>query len=143
MLALDLLTSHLFGDYVFQIGPIPARKLTDWRIRLFHVAIYTVCFVPSALIETRDLSHVLLFLAALAVCHFITDSRRFGSGATWAPRPIMVDQSLHVAQLAVLSRILTGAAHGTLLAVLSVVVMSSLYVTYGLYERHWPIAEAR
>lgn len=122
MIALYLLAAHLVGDFLFQTRWQAARKLDDAATRLRHVSTYTLAFIPVVLASGADARHAGGFLAWTFVLHFVTDSRRFhstiGDWVTWnverktrglrldpnpwQPLPILIDQSLHVAQLAVL-----------------------------------------
>jgi hypothetical protein len=102
VIALYLLAAHMIGDYVVQTEAMAAGKLRDRRIRARHVTAYTACFVPALLASTASPAAAAGFLAALWAGHFVTDSRRWASGAAWPPKPILVDQSLHLLQLAVL-----------------------------------------
>jgi hypothetical protein len=84
MLPLALLASHLVGDFVFQTRWQAAGKF-GWtaaaaRLRIAHVATYMAAFVPVWVWGVYHASHVraaLLFLPALGLLHFLTDSRRF------------------------------------------------------------------
>ena len=75
-------------------------------------------------------------LAAVAAAHFICDCRRWASGASWPPRPILVDQSFHLLQLALISRILAGSDVGYPLAAATVAGMAVMYGAYMLADRH-------
>jgi hypothetical protein len=92
------------GDYIFQSARMAALKLTNWRIRLEHVAVYTACFSPVSL-TTRSAWRAGGFLAFVAISHFLTDSRRWRTSNPWPAMPILQDQSLHAVQLAVIGAI--------------------------------------
>lgn len=100
---LTLLAAHMVGDYVLQTDQQARTKLADWRPRAVHVSTYTLAFLPA--VWGRPWDVVLTFLALVWVTHFITDSRRWASGKEWAPKPILVDQAIHLATLAVLARV--------------------------------------
>lgn len=102
MIALLLLAAHMVGDYILQTDWMAANKLHDWRARLAHVFVYTSAFSPVGVYARLFPGELLAFLAAVFVTHFVTDSRRWASGAKWPPKPILVDQSIHVATLAAL-----------------------------------------
>lgn len=106
MLGLDLIAAHMLGDYILQTDEMAKAKLTDWRVRLWHVITYSWAFVLVGMWHTRDLRQSLLFALAVAVTHFITDSKRWASGEKWPPKPILVDQTIHLITLAVLGRLL-------------------------------------
>lgn len=135
MIALYLLAAHLVGDYVLATRWQAARKLTEWRIRLDHCIGYTIPFVVVALVVGDDYLAWYAFPAAIFVAHFLTDSRRFHSSIgdwvgwyfrhehaerdglgnyrwprlpanPWEPLPLMIDQTLHVVQIAVLAGLL-------------------------------------
>lgn len=100
------------GDYLFQSQRMAALKLTDWRVRLRHVAVYTSCFGIVTLLGYGTLVCSILFLMWIAVNHFLTDSKRWRTDNPWPPMPIMVDQSMHMLQIAVGSIILLSPGVG-------------------------------
>lgn len=102
-LGLMFAACHMLGDYVFQTNGMAANKLTDWRWRTFHVTVYTAVFIVPAALSGLGLSRAAMMLAAIWVTHFITDCRRWASGDKWPPKPILVDQSLHLAELAAIA----------------------------------------
>lgn len=108
MIGLDLLAAHLVGDFVLQTDDMAKRKLECWRTRLYHVLLYSMAFVPVIITYAQRVDdwRLALFYWLLILTHFIIDSRRWASGEKWTPKPIMVDQALHVVTLAVLARIL-------------------------------------
>lgn len=134
MLGLTLLACHMVGDFVLQTRWQAARKLDDAGALMRHVLAYTVPFVPVAFIAASWV-HALQFLLALFWLHFLTDSRRFYSTLgewiahrvgvwwlrragtvvedyvlppnPWPPMPLLIDQSLHVVQIAALGWLLT------------------------------------
>lgn len=106
MLVLELLAAHMVGDYILQSDDMAKRKLSDWRVRAVHVLAYTLPFIFVVGWKAATYEGALLFLLANGVVHFIIDSRRWASGEAWPPKPILVDQTLHLVQLAVLGRLL-------------------------------------
>lgn len=128
MLALWLIACHLTGDYLLQSRWQADAKLHNWRVRLRHVTCYTLVFVPLAFVYAGAGWRTPAFLAALFVLHFATDSfrppfslgdviewrllpsnraereRRHGvlAPSTWTPQAIILDQTLHLLQLALL-----------------------------------------
>jgi hypothetical protein len=102
-IGLLLASAHMVGDFVTQNEWMAANKLCDWRARLVHVAVYTAGFVPVVLLTPLTWEHRGIFLALLFVTHFVTDGRRWASGDKWPPKPILVDQSIHVATLGALA----------------------------------------
>lgn len=108
MIGLDLIAGHLLGDFIFQTDHQAKYKLKDWKVRAIHVCTYTIAITPFAIPYAASLLHLLIFLGLLWVIHFITDSRRWASGDGWPALPIVVDQSLHIIQLALLSKVLIG-----------------------------------
>lgn len=154
MIALYLLASHLFGDFVLQSRFQAVGKLTDRAARTGHVLTYTAAFVPVAVVEAPCAWRAAAFLAGLFALHWLTDSRRFrstlgdvsawrigspGYGARddgwrrrvweerandpdsdvdepesvwwpppneWPAMPLLIDQTLHVCQLALLGGLL-------------------------------------
>lgn len=127
MLALWLIACHLTGDYLLQSRWQAETKLRNRRVRARHVTIYTLVFVPLALVYAGDSWRAPAFLAVLFALHFATDSFRlpFSPGdliewrllpqnraahsrglqltpSTWTAQPIILDQTLHLLQLALL-----------------------------------------
>lgn len=137
MLGLYLIAAHMLGDFVFQTRWQAVGKfgfdLHSRALRTRHVATYTAMFIPVALATASSREHAVVFLGALYLLHWLTDSRRFRStlgdvlswGMTpqtrpveivrqpwptlppnpWQPAAILIDQALHVFQLAVLGGI--------------------------------------
>lgn len=105
MIGLDLIAAHLVGDYIFQTNEQAIKKLSDWRYRLAHVLTYSLPFFALGYLYAEDILKAAVFGTLVAVTHFITDSRRWASGENWPPLPILVDQAIHIATLAVLARI--------------------------------------
>lgn len=146
MLPLYLLAAHMVGDFVFQTRWQALQKLRSVRLRMQHVAFYTVPFYVVLAVDWPGVPRAAGFLLALIALHFATDSVRFLSTlgdviawrfktmpekqAAWLdyaqadpighynhsnemsmpPNPwpamsLMIDQSLHVVQLAVLGGI--------------------------------------
>lgn len=129
MIALYLLAAHLVGDFLLQTRWQAALKLTSARVRARHVAGYLIPFVVVLALLRPSWGHAVTFVCLLAVLHFLTDSRRFystpGEWIVWAVRryrygwlvlrlepnpwpamPLMIDQSLHLVQIAVLGGLL-------------------------------------
>lgn len=107
MLALDLLAAHMIGDFILQSHTIATQKLTSIWARIEHVALYSLSFIIIASIHAPSQRNYVLFISLLALSHFIIDSRRWASGEHWPPKPILVDQALHLTTLALLARLLT------------------------------------
>jgi hypothetical protein len=137
VIGLYLLAAHLVGDYVLQTRWQAAEKLRDPFFRARHVLAYSLAFVPLAVIYGRSTLDAADFMGLLALAHFATDSVRVPSTLgdvvgwwgiavrrkdargvvrqhplpppnPWAPVPLLVDQTLHVCQLAVLGGLLLG-----------------------------------
>jgi hypothetical protein len=102
MISLYLLAAHMLGDFVLQSDRMAKAKLTDVWERTLHVTGYTLGFIPflgmAGITDWRNPA----FLGCLWVTHFITDSRRWASPDPWPPKPILVDQTIHLVTLAVL-----------------------------------------
>jgi hypothetical protein len=109
VLGLDLLAAHLAGDFVMQTEDMAQRKLTDWRVRALHVSVYCVPFLMLAWLYGPGVTRSALFFVLLWVTHFLIDIRRWAADAAWPHKSVMVDQSIHVATLAVLARLLLPA----------------------------------
>lgn len=109
MLGLDLLAAHMLGDFVLQTEHMAQHKLRNWRVRALHVTVYCVPFLLLVWLHGPGLASGATFVGLVWVTHFLLDSRRWGTGSTWQHKSMMVDQSLHVATLAVLARLLLRA----------------------------------
>jgi hypothetical protein len=129
VIGLYLLAAHLVGDFLLQTRWQAAQKLVSARVRARHVAAYLIPFVVLLAYLRPSWGRAVAFVCLLAVLHFLTDSRRFtstpGEWVVWAVRrerygllvppldpnpwpamPLMIDQSLHVVQIAVLGGLL-------------------------------------
>ena len=102
MLSLWLIACHMIGDYILQTNVMAARKLTDPWIRASHVSFYTLVFGVPVVIYKIPYDKGIYFLLAVWITHFITDSRRWASADPWPPKPILVDQAIHLFTLAIL-----------------------------------------
>jgi hypothetical protein len=100
MSSLEAITLHMISDFVLQSNWIAKNKLTDWRVRLVHVGIHGVCFTVWLVWLGQPW---LWFVGWLMLSHFIIDSRRWCDDQ-WPPRPLFVDQTLHLIVLALLLR---------------------------------------
>ncbi len=97
----------------------------SFELRTSHVTSYCLPFIPIAVVYSRDYRYAGAFMVWLFLLHFITDRQRFHSTLgdwfawtfnigyvaprqeplppnPWPPLPILIDQSLHIVQLAVL-----------------------------------------
>jgi hypothetical protein len=106
MLGLDLLAAHMLGDFMLQTEDVALRKLDNWRVRALHVAVYCLPFLLLVALYRPGVWQSALFVALLGVSHFAIDSRRWASGSSWAPKQILVDQTMHIVTLAALARLL-------------------------------------
>lgn len=77
MIALYLLAAHLTGDFLFQTRWQAAVKLEDWTVRLTHVSVYAIPFIPIVAVYGQP--NAFWFLLLLGAAHFATDSFRFHS----------------------------------------------------------------
>ncbi len=122
-IVLLLLAAHMVGDFIAQTGWMASNKFVTKRryfdaagifretstywfsawARTVHVLCYTACFVPVMLATSLEWRHQAGFLLLLFALHWITDCRRWASGEQWPPKPILVDQTLHLVQIAVLA----------------------------------------
>lgn len=96
----------MVGDFILQTHKVSCDKLRDWRVRFWHVTLYCLPFtiLAGAYILADRLTEfdAFFFLTLVWVTHFITDSRRWASDKEWKPKPILVDQAIHVITLGVL-----------------------------------------
>jgi hypothetical protein len=106
MKSLDLIASHLVGDYVLQTNEEAVKKFTERDKLTSHVLKYTLAFVPCVLGSKVGRKRKVSFLALLALSHYLTDRKRWASGSEWPPKPILVDQTIHAVTLSILGRLL-------------------------------------
>lgn len=104
MLSIDLIASHMAGDYLLQTDFMARHKLSSWKVRLLHVLMYGVPFIPVAFFYATP-RRAIAFLICLCLTHFIVDSRRWASGDKWPPKPILVDQALHLVTISILGHL--------------------------------------
>lgn len=98
MTALIVLALHMLGDFVTQTDDMAKLKFLDWKVRTVHVFLYTGPFYVLGI----NAGWPLWVPFAIFAAHWITDCRRWASGDKWPPKPIMVDQTLHILQLAII-----------------------------------------
>ena len=108
MISMCLLAAHMLGDYILQTDYLASKKLTNWKIRLIHVWFYTMPFAVIGLLYDLPWLRLLWFVLAVAVPHFVIDSRRFCTKSPWVFKPLMVDQTLHMVCLAITGVIFFG-----------------------------------
>lgn len=106
MRSLDLLAAHLVGDYVLQTNYQATNKLSDPYARAEHVTTYHIPFLIAGVATRTHYGRLAAFLVLSWIAHFATDSRRWASGEEWPPKPILVDQAIHIATLTALNRVL-------------------------------------
>lgn len=105
MNSLLLLAGHMLGDYILQTDHMATFKLKSAWVRAYHVSVYCLCFLPlMPLAGLTDPGRLLLFLILLWATHFATDCRRWASADKWPPKPILIDQSIHIVTLALMGR---------------------------------------
>lgn len=102
MIALYLVSAHLLADFILQPHWMAVEKLTDWKVRLAHVYIHTIVMFLILFLSNLTWNQRFYFLLFYGSAHFIIDSRRWCSGLQWPPKPIVVDQCLHIITLAFL-----------------------------------------
>jgi hypothetical protein len=100
---LPILAAHMIGDYVTQTDWMAETKFSNWKALTLHVAVYTAGFVPVVVLARLAVRPGFLFLGLIFVTHWITDCRRWAKGDKWPAKPILVDQSIHIATLAILA----------------------------------------
>ncbi len=100
----------MVGDFVLQTNEEAQGKFDDAALRMKHVQKYGNAFVPFLLWRwykgDTTFARAFFGLWALNLAHYITDSRRWASGEEWPPKPILVDQAIHLVQLALLQEFL-------------------------------------
>jgi hypothetical protein len=101
--SIDLIAAHMVGDYILQTDGMAKKKLTNDRVRFWHVMSYCIPFFILLEICGPSGGRWLAFMASLFIGHYLIDSRRWASGEKWAPKPILVDQTMHAIHLALIS----------------------------------------
>lgn len=104
---LTLLACHLVGDFILQTNTQAQLKFVNSRVRAQHVTTYTLAFLPAIAVGHLGFFSGVFFLLFIWITHFILDSKRWASGRDWAPKPIMVDQTLHIVVLAIAYHLFT------------------------------------
>lgn len=107
-LQLLLLSAHLIGDFVFQTDLMAENKMGDLKTRTVHVIVYSVPFIIVVL-WYFSLGTTIIFVSLNATIHWIIDTRRWDiylpwDGPDWYS--LMVDQTLHITTIAILSTVL-------------------------------------
>ncbi len=59
-----------------------------------------MCCYEASLVEKAA------FMGLLWLTYFVTDSRCWANAEKWPPKPILVDQAIHITTLAVIARLL-------------------------------------
>lgn len=106
MKGLDILAAHMLGDYILQTDEEAVGKTNSPSLLAKHVAKYCIPHAIVGLVHGRSIGRSIAYTLSVGGTHAFIDHRRWASGEKWGPKPIMVDQALHSAQLAVLARIL-------------------------------------
>lgn len=106
MITLDILASHLFGEFMLQTDFMAKHWSTGERMpfrqTFLHTLVYTVCFLPFVLFYGIHW----LVLLWIFVTHFAVDMVDWSSPhGDWLPRSMMLDQTMHIASLAALMHI--------------------------------------
>jgi len=98
----------MMGDFIIQTDWMAANKLKSHWARFLHVTTYSIGFIPVALAFAPTTTAAWCFLLNNFIVHYVVDTRRWASGDKWPPKPIVVDQALHMTQLAILGVIYFG-----------------------------------
>ena len=98
MISLYIIAAHLTGDFIFQTDEMAQKKFDSHTWRTGHVQMYTTAFIPIVLITPLPW----MFLFAVAIPHWIIDSRRWVEPKDgFESYPVVVDQTLHILSLAI------------------------------------------
>jgi len=98
MISLYIIAAHLTGDFILQTDKMAQKKFDSHTWRTIHVIVYTMTFVPVVLVTSLPW----LFLLAVAIPHWIIDTRRWAEPKDdFESYPIVVDQTLHIVSLAI------------------------------------------
>lgn len=102
-MSLELIALHMLGDFILQNERMAQNKLKSVAVRFVHVNLYAFPFLIWAA-YFYGLNGVWFYLSVWAT-HFAVDSHRFAANHPYPPKPILIDQSLHIISLAVLARL--------------------------------------
>lgn len=97
-LAFVVFALHLLADFQFQTDWMAENKLGGGVAHFSHVAVHLLAYSPLYLLYGATGAYVALFVAG---SHALIDLRRWPAPQGASERvPIWVDQSLHVASIA-------------------------------------------
>lgn len=98
-----VLAAHAIADFPLQTDRMAAEKFDDWWVRYLHSSVHAICTLPAAFLLFGGWFEPIAFAYILGWIHYAIDTRR------WAPPkegfedyPVWVDQSLHIASIAIL-----------------------------------------
>jgi hypothetical protein len=106
MKGLDILAAHMVGDYILQTNEEAVGKTDSLALLAKHVAKYMLPHAVVGVVHGRSIGRGIAYTLSVGATHAFIDHRRWASGGEWPPKPILVDQAIHSAQLALLERIL-------------------------------------
>jgi hypothetical protein len=106
MKGLDILAAHMLGDYILQTNEEAVGKTSSPSLLAKHVAKYCIPHAIVGLVHGRSIGRGIAYTLSIGATHAFIDHRRWASGEEWPPKPILVDQAIHSAQIALLARIL-------------------------------------
>ena len=102
-----MIAAHMVGDYLLQTDNMARNKFSDKSVRLLHCGAYMLPVFLVGYVHAVSPWGLALFYVVNLIAHFVIDSRRWASGDKWPPKPILVDQALHLVTLAFTARLLT------------------------------------
>ena len=98
MISLYIIAAHLTDDFLAQTDEMAQNKFDSRIWRTMHVLTYTMMFLPVVAFTSLPV----LFLASVAIPHWIIDTRRWAEPKEeFESYPIVVDQTLHIVSLAI------------------------------------------
>lgn len=101
---LALLAAHALGDFPLQPTWMATEKFTSWEVRALHTLVHFFLAVIF-LLPIIEFRWAWTAAAAVAVLHFVIDSRRWVSedAGGFDGYPMAVDQTLHLVSLYLVS----------------------------------------
>jgi hypothetical protein len=104
-----ILGAHALADFPLQTDRMAAEKFDDVGVRIRHVTVHQAFLTAALVLAGQPLSVAVPFGSAATIAHFVIDARRWAEPKPeFEDYPIWVDQSLHVASLAVIHAVVVA-----------------------------------
>ncbi len=94
MNSLEIIASHMIGDYVFQTNEEGRFKRINPKLRRKHVAKYVLAFFPLLLLNKVSSKKIVMFTLLNFLIHYAADSYKYSPNPPGFPRSIY-DRSVH------------------------------------------------